>query len=224
MDYGLLTVSSTAKTFVLAAIVAASAACGSAVEPSDSDPIPRAVVLGDSLALSPAPDLNFTTELQARAETAGLRVRISNVSTWGDTTSDGLRRLDAALGANPQILVVALGANDGLQGVPVSAVERNLGEIIVRARGHRARVLLTGMEAPPLGGFDYSLQFHLLFPRLAAQYDIPLVPFLLTGVVLRTDMNGADGVHPNAAGARRIADTVWPYLEPLVRQTALTAA
>jgi acyl-CoA thioesterase I len=84
-------------------------------------------------------------------------------------------------------------------------------------------VLLAGMEAPPLGGFDYSIQFHLVFPRLAAEHDIPLVPFLLTGVVLNPDMNGPDGVHPNAAGARRIADTVWPYLEPLVRQASAAA-
>lgn len=214
------------KPFLLAALITAAAACGSSVEPSpgDSNPIARAVVLGDSLALSPTSDLNFTTELQARAETAGLRVRISNASTWGDTTTDGLRRVDAALDGNPQILVVALGANDGVRGVPVSMVERNLGEIIARARGRRTRVLLTGMEAPPLGGFDYSIQFHLVFPRLAAQYDIPLVPFLLTGVILNPDMNGPDGVHPNAAGARRIANTVWPYLEPLLRQVSAAAA
>ena len=208
------------KAWLAAAVILAAVACSSGVEPSPSDstPIPRAVVLGDSLALSPTSELNFTTELQARAQSAGLRLRISNASTWGDTTTDGLRRLDAALEGNPQILVVALGANDGLRGVPVSTVERNLGEVIARARGRRARVLLTGMEAPPLSGFDYSIQFHLVFQRLAAQHDISLVPFLLAGVVLNPDMNGPDGVHPNAAGARRIANTIWPYLEPLVRQ------
>jgi acyl-CoA thioesterase I len=213
-------------TFCIAAALLSAAACGAGVEPSpvDTTPIPRAVVLGDSLALSPTPELNFTTELQARAGSAGLRLRISNASTWGDTTTDGLRRLDAALEGDPQILVVALGANDGVRGVPVSTVERNLGEIIARARGRRARVLLTGMEAPPVGGFEYSIQFHLLFPRLAAQHDISLVPFLLSGVVLNPDMNGPDGVHPNAAGARRIANTVWPYLEPLVRQVSAAAA
>jgi acyl-CoA thioesterase-1 len=214
------------KAWLTAVFIFAAVACGSGVEPSPTDPdaIPSAVVLGDSLALSPTSELNFTTELQARAGSAGLRLRISNASTWGDTTADGLRRLDGALQGNPQILVVALGANDGVRGVPVSTVERNLGEIIARARGRRARVLLTGMEAPPLGGFDYSIQFHLLFPRLAARYDIPLVPFLLSGVILNPDLNGPDGVHPNAAGARRIADTVWPYLETLVRQMPAAAA
>jgi len=154
-------------------------------------------------------------------------LRISNASTWGDTTADGLQRLDAALAIRPQILVVALGANDGLRGVSLRTVERNLDEIITRAQDRGIRVLLTGMEAPPISfreGFDYSIQFHLLFPRLAARYDLPLVPFLLAGVVLHPDMNGADGIHPNAAGARRIAATVWPYLETLVRQVSPAAA
>ena len=192
--------------------------------------MPRVVVLGDSLAISPTSQLNFTTELQARADAAGIRVRIANASTWGDTTADGVRRLDAALAINPQILVVALGANDGLRGVSLTAVERNLDEIITRARDRGIRVLLTGMEAPPdifrdgLGGLEYSIQFHLLFQRLAARYNLPLVPFLLAGVILNPDMNGADGIHPNAAGARRIAATVWPYLETLVRQVAPAAA
>ena len=186
--------------------------------------MPRVVVLGDSLAVSPTSQLNFTTELQARADAAGVRVRVSNASTWGDTTADGLRRLDAALAINPQILVVALGANDGLRGVSLSAVERNLDDILARARDRGIRVLLAGLETPPLNGFDYSIQFHLLFPRLAGRYHVPLVPFLLSGVILNPDMNGPDGIHPNAEGARRIATTVWPYLEPLVRQVVPAAA
>jgi acyl-CoA thioesterase-1 len=184
--------------------------------------MPRVVVLGDSLAVSPASQLNFTTELQARADAAGVRARIANASSWGDTTADGLRRLDEALAIDPQILVVALGANDGLRGVSLPAVERNLTGIIQRAQGRRIRVLLAGMEAPPVNGFDYSIQFHLLFPRLAAKHNIPLVPFLLAGVILNPDMNGPDGIHPNAAGARRIASTVWPYLEPMLRQARLS--
>jgi acyl-CoA thioesterase I len=185
---------------------------------------PRVVVLGDSLALSPTSQLNFTTELQARADAAGVRVRISNASAWGDTTADGLRRVEAALAADPQIVVVALGANDGLRGVSVSAVERNLDEIITRARARGSHVLLAGLEAPPVNGFDYSIQFHQIFPRLAARHAIRLVPFLLAGVVFDPDMNGPDRVHPNAAGARRIANTVWTYLEPLVRQASAAAA
>ena len=181
-------------------------------------------MLGDSLAVSPTSQVNFTTELQARADAAGARIRISNASSWGDTTADGLRRLDAALAIDPQILIVALGANDGLRGVSVRAIERNLAGIITRAQDRGIRVLLTGMETPPVNGFDYSIQFHLLFPRLAARYDIPLVPFLLTGVVLNRDMKGPDGIHPNAAGAHRIAATVWRDLEPMLRQVSPAAA
>jgi acyl-CoA thioesterase-1 len=211
---------------VAATMTCVAGACSSAVEPSPSDPAntTRVVVLGDSLALSPTSERNFTTELQARADGAGARARVSNASVWGDTTADGLRRVDAALASDPQLLVVALGANDGLRGVPVAEVEGNLGEIITRARGRGVRVLLTGMEAPPISGFDYSIQFHQIFPRLAAQHGIPLVPFLLAGVVFDPDLNGPDLVHPNAAGARRIAATVWPYLEPLLRQVSAAAA
>jgi acyl-CoA thioesterase-1 len=174
--------------------------------------------------VSPSSQLNFTTELQARADAAGVRMRLSNASTWGDTTADGLRRLDDTLAVTPHILVVALGANDGLRGVAVSSVERNLDEIIRRARARGARVLLCGLEAPPLKGFDYSIQFHRVFRRLAAEHGVPLVPFLLAGVVLDPDMNGPDLFHPNAAGARRIAATVWPYLEPLLREAVAAAA
>ena len=106
----------------------------------------------------------------------------------------------------------------------LQAIERNLAGIITRAQDRGIRVLLTGMETPPVNGFDYSIQFHLLFPRLAAQYDIPLVPFLLTGVVLNRDMKGPDGIHPNAAGAHRIAATVWRHLEPMLRQVSPAAA
>jgi acyl-CoA thioesterase I len=80
------------------------------------------------------------------------------------------------------------------------------------------RVLLCGMETPPLRGWEYTVDFHKIFPRLAATHGVPLVPFLLAGVVLDPEMNGRDGIHPNAAGARRIADTIWPYLEPMVRE------
>jgi acyl-CoA thioesterase-1 len=209
------------------AVLIGSVACRSNTAPSppDSMPtLPRVVVLGDSLALSPTVDVNFATELQVRANAAGQPARVINVSAWGDTTADGARRIEAALAEVPQILVVALGANDGLRGVPAASVERNLGEIILRAQDRRVRVLLTGMEAPPVNGFSYSIEFHQVFPRLAARHDVPLVPFLLAGVVFDRNLNGPDGVHPNAAGARRIADTVWPYLQPLLRITSPVVA
>ena len=115
-----------------------------------------------------------------------------------------------------KVLVLELGANAGLRGIDVATVEANLSLMIEAAQAKGIKVLLCGMETPPLRSWDYALAFHKIYPRLAAKHKIPLVPFLLQGVALNPDMNGDDGIHPNAAGARVIADTVWPYLEPLL--------
>ena len=198
------------------------ASCGGPVLPTDpsrvpATPIGRIVVLGDSLAVSPAIAESFPARLQGLLDAAGYRWTISNAGVWGDTTSDGLARFATAVPAGTNILVLELGANDGLRGDDVATMERNLAQIMERAGGMRIQVLLCGMETPPFHGLDYSVRFHQVFGRLAARYTVPLVPFLLQGVLLDPDLNGADGIHPNAAGARRIAETVWRYLEPLVR-------
>jgi acyl-CoA thioesterase-1 len=208
------------------AVLVATAACDSSSSPAapsaatDSAPsVPgRIVVLGDSLAVSPSTTVNFPAELQKRIEAAGRRWAISNASVSGDTTAGGLRRLDAAIDSGAEILILALGANDGLRGVETAAVERNLSTIIEQAQARGIRVLLCGMETPPTRGWNYTVEFHRVFPRIAQKYQVPLVPFLLTGVALNPDMNGDDEIHPNAAGARQIADNVWPYLEQVVAQ------
>jgi len=179
-------------------------------------------VLGDSLAVSPNQSLNFATELQAKLNASRPGWTIDNQSISGDTTTDGLRRIDAALKNDTAILVLELGANDGLRGVGIATVEQNLSTMIERAQARGIRVLLCGMETPPLNGFNYALEFHRVFPRLADRYRIPLVPFLLEGVALNPEFNGDDVVHPNAAGARAIANTVWPYLEPMVAAAAVS--
>lgn len=184
----------------------------------------RIVVLGDSLAVSPTRSDNFPAELQKRIAAAGLQWTLTNAGVGGDTTAGGLRRLDSVLAADTSILILALGANDGLRRVEITAIEQNLAAIIERAQALNIRVLLCGMETPPTNGWDYTLQFHKVFPRIAARYNVPLVPFLLAGVALNPDMNGEDAVHPNSAGARRIADTVWPYLEQLILQESAVAA
>lgn len=182
------------------------------------------VVLGDSLAVSPSRSQSFPAVLQARLDAAHPGWTIRNESVSGDTTAGGVRRVEAALTAETRILVLELGANDGLRGIEIATIERNLATIIERAQARGIRVLLCGMETPPLRGWNYSLEFHRLFPRLAARYGIPLVPFLLEGVALNPEFNGDDTIHPNAAGARLIAETVWPYLEPLVRQVPAAAS
>ncbi len=202
---------------------AAATSCGRAALPAAPSQVPapasigRIVVLGDSLAVSPTIAESFPARLQRLLDAAGYRWTVSNAGLKGDTTSDGLARLVAAVPAGTNILVLELGANDGLRGDDIATMERNLAQIMERARGMSIQVLLCGMETPPFHGLDYSVRFHQVFGRLAARYDVPLVPFLLHGVLLDPDLNGADGIHPNAAGAQRIAETVWPYLEPLVR-------
>lgn len=195
-------------------------ACGSSsnpAAPSTTSAVRRVVVLGDSLAVTPTPAESFPAVLQQRIASARLPWTVSNAGVLGDTTARGLRRYEPLLQDDVGLLILELGANDGLGGVEVSTIEGNLAAIIETAQAHSVAVLLCGMETPPIRSVAYTLAFHDVFPRLSRRYNIPLVPFLLAGVALIPEMNGPDGIHPNAAGARRVADNVWPYLEPLLR-------
>jgi len=178
-------------------------------------PVQQVVVLGDSLAISPSRDSNFAAELQARLDRTHPGRIVVNHGIRGDTTSGGVHRIDYALAGNPLVLILELGANDGLRGVDVQTIERNLATMIERAQARGVHVLLCGMATPPLHGWNYTMAFHDLFPRLAARYNLPLVPFLLEGVAFRGDLNH-DGIHPNAAGAKMVAENVWPYLDRLL--------
>ena len=174
-------------------------------------------VLGDSLSVSPSHQDSFPSVLQRKLESSGYDWRVSNAGRNADTTRQGLARLDPVLRERPTILVLALGANDGLRGVPVETVRSNLDAIISRTRAAGAQVLLCGMEAPPINGWGYTVAFHHIYPGLARRYGLPLVPFLLTGVLGNAALNLPDRIHPNASGARRIADTIWPFLESMVQ-------
>jgi acyl-CoA thioesterase I len=138
-----------------------------------------------------------------------------NKSRGGETTSGGLRRLDNALEGNVKVLVVELGGNDGFQGVPVETVRRNLMTIVERAKARGITVLLAQMETPPSRGLQYSIAFHRLYGEIATEQKITLIPFILADVYGRRDLT-RDGIHPNREGARRIADTVWGSLEPVL--------
>ena len=179
------------------------------------------VAFGDSLTsgYGLAREQAYPAVLERIVRAAGLPVRVVNHGVSGDTTVRALGRLDAALAENPSILIVALGANDGLRGVSVSEVRANLETIVETAQRRGAKVLLCGMDALPLYGWDYTVAFHRLFPTLAEKYTVPLVPFMLEGVVANPEMLQPDFVHPNAAGAARIAQTIWTYLQPLANQT-----
>ncbi len=196
--------------------------CGgeSTVAPSPAEPVrPVVVALGDSLTAGPGlrEDEAYPALLQRRARQAGYPHLFLNAGVSGDTTADAVSRLDAALVPDARVVIVALGANDGLRGVPIATIRRNLEAIIERAQSRQLRVLLCGMETPPTHGWQYSVDFHRLFPELAGRYGVPLMPFLLFGVAGNPDYNLGDRVHPNAAGMRVIAETMWPYVEPLLR-------
>ena len=187
---------------------------------SPSTPTPpgaqAVLVLGDSLATNPSVSESFPSVLQPRVAAKVAGSTLTTSSFPGDTTQIGLRRFDDSVPSGTTILVLELGANDGLQGIPIATIEQNLSTMIERAKSRGIKVLLCGMETFPTYGIDYSAAYHDIFPRLSAKYGIPLVPFLLVGVVLNPQYTQSDGVHPNAAGARIMADTVWLYLEPML--------
>ena len=180
---------------------------------------PVIVALGDSLTagLGVAADEAYPALLQARLAREGLHYRVVNAGVSGDTTAGALRRLDWVLRARPAIVVVALGANDGLRGLPVAAMRDNLVAIVTRLRESGARVLLAGMRLPPNYGAAYTREFADAFDAVARRTSVPLLPFLLDGVAGRPALNLPDGIHPNVAGQRMVADTVWRALQPLLR-------
>jgi acyl-CoA thioesterase I len=192
------------------------AACSSDSPASPSPGAHKVVVLGDSLGVAPSGSESFPAVLQPRVVAKVPGSTLTNASFPGNTTQDGLSRFDSSVSAGTTILVLELGANDGLEGIPVGTIEQNLSTMIDRAKSRGISVLLCGMETLPTYGVDYSTAYHDIFPRLAAKYGIPLVPFLLQGVALNPQYTQSDLVHPNAAGARIIADTVWTYLEPML--------
>jgi acyl-CoA thioesterase I len=178
-------------------------------------------VLGDSLTAGLGIDIgrSFPSLLQQRLDEGGYPFEVVNAGVSGDTSAGGLRRLDWALAeGNPRVLVLALGGNDGLRGLPPENLQANLAAIIERAQKSGLRVILAGMEAPPNFGDDYTSRFRAVYPALAKQYDVPLIPFLLEGVAGNAALNQPDGIHPNERGAAVVADLVWKALEPAVLQ------
>ena len=182
----------------------------------------KIVALGDSLTSGhrlPGKD-SYPSILQQKLKSAGLPFTVVNEGVSGDTTARAVRRLDRALASRPRILILELGVNDGLRGVPVPQVKANLATIIEAAKAQDIHVVLCAMEALPLQGWQYTIDFHRMYDELAATYDVPLVPFLMNGVLGNRDLISDDGVHPNAAGARAIADAIWEYVQPLARRLA----
>jgi len=176
------------------------------------------VAFGDSLTagLGVAAEEAWPALIEARLRREGYQYRVVNAGVSGDTTAGGLRRVDWVLRNRPQVAVVALGANDGLRGLDTDAMERNLLAIVERLRASGARVLVAGMRVPTNYGDAYTQAFRDVFPDVAKRTGSALMPFLLDGVAADPRLNLPDGIHPNAAGHRVIAEHVWPHLVALL--------
>ena len=179
---------------------------------------PRIVALGDSLTSGKGigTDRAYPALIQQRLDAAGLDYQMVNAGVSGDTSTRAVRRFERALDGDVRVLVIALGANDGLRGVPVDDLKANLSRIIETAQARGITVLLCGMEALPIYGWDYSVAFHNAYRELADRYSVTLVPFILRNVIGNPELMQPDRAHPNAAGARAIADNLWPYLEEVL--------
>ena len=236
-----LTVMARILRSLLVALPLAGAACGqpepsrsfAAAPPAAAEPVaessaaaarPRIVFLGDSLTagLGLPRAQSVPSLIQERLDAEGYAYEVVNAGVSGDTSAGGLRRLDWALDGHVEILVVELGANDGLRGLPVAEMKKNLREIVTRARERGIAVILTGMEAPPNYGPLYTAEFRRVFRELADERDVVFVPFFLEGVAGVSALNNADGIHPNAEGARMIERIIWGALEPMLSRAAET--
>lgn len=224
-------VSRGARAVVPAALLLCVACAGPAPAPSTaatagavtSAAVPPAsvkvVALGDSLTAGLGLDSReaYPALLDARLRDAGYAVEVVNAGVSGDTTAGGLRRLDWSIDPSVRVMIVALGGNDALRGLPLSEMRRNLAAIIERAQARQVTVILAGLEAPPNLGPEHTAAFRQVYRDLASQYRVAFLPFLLAGVAGDPTLNQADAVHPNAAGARKVADLLWPYVEAAVR-------
>ncbi|MBI4483524.1 MAG: arylesterase [Acidobacteria bacterium] len=218
----------TSRIFLLCAALLAACGREEPRPPSGQAPVPllaggtdsRAVIVafGDSLTAGPGvdPEFRYPELLQSALDARGYSYRVVNAGVSGDTTSSGLTRLRTVVALKPTIVILELGANDGLRGLPLAASRANLEEIIVRLKEAGIQVVLAGMRIPPNYGPLYTRQFEQMYRDLARRHDLTLVPFLLEGVAARPELNLEDGIHPNETGYGIVARTVLETLEPLL--------
>ncbi len=182
------------------------------------------VFFGDSLTAGYGvdPEQAYPALIDRKIADAGLDFEVVNSGLSGETTAAGARRVDWILRRPVAVFVLALGGNDGLRGVPVQETEENLRRIIetVRQRQPRARIVLAGMQSPPNMGLVFTSKFRAVFPRLAKEYRLPLIPFLLEGVGGVFELNQPDGIHPNPKGHEVMAENIWSILEPVLKEVA----
>ena len=188
---------------------------GSAVA---ADRTPEILAFGDSITagFGLAPEEAFPARLEARLRAQGIAAKVVNAGVAGDTTAGGLARLDWALADKPDVVILELGANDALRGIDPATVRANLEAMISRIQASGAKLLLTGMLAPPNWGEDYRRDFDRIYPELAQAHGVALYPFLLDGVAMDARLNQPDGLHPNERGVAVLVDHIAPLVARLI--------
>ena len=193
------------------------AAPNAMAQPAAAAPLPlRLMVIGDSLTAGFGLPLeqSFPSQLQAALRRKGHNVTVLNAGVSGDTTAGGKARLGWALADKPDAVILELGANDGLRGIDPKDIHANLSAMLTTLKARGIPVFLSGMFAPPNLGDAYGKEFRAVYTRLAREFDVPLQTFFLDGVVMKRELNQADGFHPNAAGVAVIVEKILPQLEP----------
>jgi len=183
----------------------------------------RIVILGDSITAGfglDDPNQAYPALLQQKIDAAGLPYTVANAGLSGDTTAGGLRRVDWALGEGADVLIIALGGNDGLRGLSPKQTEENLLGIIKKARAKSPgiTVIIAGMQMPENMGREFVDKFSAVFPRVAQEAGVTLMPFLLEGVGGVPELNQADMIHPTPEGQKKVAENVWKVLEKVLRK------
>lgn len=183
---------------------------------------PHIVAFGDSLTagLGVQPDEAYPAQLQRQLDAHGYGYRVINAGVSGDTSAGGLRRVSWILNTKPELVILELGVNDGLRGLSVDETKSNLSQIIQRLQQAGATVILAGMKLPPNYGRDYTTRFEAIYPALAEEYRLPLIPFFLEGVGGSPTLNQADGIHPTKKGYELVVEHVLKVLNPLLQQRA----
>lgn len=190
---------------------------------ASSEPVRNLVVLGDSIAAGYGvePEEAFPALLQEKIDQAKLGYHVINAGVSGDTTAGGLRRLDWLLRQPVHVLVLELGGNDGLRGIPPEETKKNLTAIVAKTREKHpgTKIVIAGMQMPRNMGESYTTAFREVFGQVAKESKASLIPFLLEGVGGKSDLNQPDRIHPNPQGHRLVSETVWKVLEPILRET-----
>lgn len=206
---------------VLCVLFAAGAHAGAPPLSGSQNATPTVLVFGDSLSAGYGINVKdgWVALLGKRLAAEGYGYQVVNASVTGETTGGGRTRLPRALELHrPAVVVLELGSNDGLRGLPLEQMRANLDVMITLSSDHGARVLLVGMQIPPNYGPTYTTGFHGAFQELAERHKVALVPFFMEGVALRGELIQDDGLHPNAAGQPLLLDNVWPFLTPLLKR------